>query len=151
MSLFPDIDQSAALSNLDTATAAEDIAAGFRYDYEAGGFALTDGAPAEATGREAVREWIGLMLRVRKGWDAVFDGLRVQPGIDRDGLIGSRSLPTGFRRSELMREIRETLALCPAILSADGFSFSRDGRALVVQFTVTLRTGDTMEVRADVG
>ena len=91
------------------------------------------------------------MLRVRKGGDAVFDGLRVQPGIDRDGLIGSRSLPTGFRRSELMREIRETLALCPAILSADGFSFSRDGRALVVQFTVTLRTGDTMEVRADVG
>lgn len=151
MSLFPDINQSAVLSNWDAATAAEDVAAGFRYDHEAGGFVLTDGAPVEATGREAVREWIGMMLRVRKGRDAVFDGMRVQPGIDRDGLIGNRSLPSGFRRSELMREIRETLALCPAILSADGFHFAREGRALVVSFTVTLRTGDTMEVSADVG
>ena len=151
MSLFPDINQSAVLSYLDAATAAEDVAAGFRYDHEAGGFVLTDGAPAVATGREAVREWIGMMLRVQKGRDAVFDGLRVQPGIDRDGLIGNRSLPSGFRRSELMREIRETLALCPAILSADGFHFAREGRALVVSFTVTLRTGDTMEVSADVG
>ncbi|MDD6937031.1 MAG: DUF2634 domain-containing protein [Clostridiales bacterium] len=150
MSLFPDIDQSAVL-NLDTTQAADTIAAGFVYDHEAGHFVLVDGSPRQVTGAEAVREWIGMMLRVRRGLDEVFSGLSTTPGIDRDGLIGSRSLPAGFQRSELMREIRETLALCPTIQSSDGFSFRRAGRALEISFTVTLRTGETLEVSELVG
>lgn len=150
MSLFPDIDQSAVL-NLDTTQAADAIAVGFAYNHAKGGFVLVDGSPRQVTGAEAVREWIGMMLRVRRGLDEVFSGLSTTPGIDRDGLIGSRSLPAGFQRSELMREIRETLALCPAIQSSDGFSFQRAGRALEISFTVTLRTGETLEVSELVG
>ena len=148
MSLFPEIDQGTVF-HLDTAIPAEEIGAGFRYDHEKGSFVMVDGTPQEVRGREAVREWIGMMLRVKLHANAVFDGLSA--GIDRDGLVGSRSLPTGFQRSELMREIRETLALCPAIRSADRFRFARQGRALVVSFTVTLRSGESMEVTEDVG
>lgn len=150
MTLFPDMTAAdAAASKLDTVTAAADIGTSWRYDHEAGRFRMVDGSPEACAGKEAVREWIALMLRVWRGKNTVFDG--IDAGVDVDSLLGTRQLPEGFRRAEIIREVRETLALCPAIADAWGFSVTREGRSMVIGFTCSLRSGETMEVSADVG
>lgn len=150
MTIFPDALENSAVTSADVVPAAE-IAASFIYDADNKIFRLLDGTPEECQGADAVRAWINLMLRVEKNTAEVFDGLQTAPGIDRDALLGRRELPEGYQRSEIMREIRDTLALNPGILSADGFNFSRAGRALRVKFNVRLRTNESMEVIEDVG
>ncbi len=151
MTLFPDYDESAdSVTGESAAVPAAEIKASFERDADTGFFRLLDGTPEESTGAAAVKAWIHDMLSVRQGENEAFDGLAVTPGIDREGLR-RKALPDGFRQSETMREIRDTLELCPGILTADGFEFSRLGRGLRVRFTVRLRTNETVEVEEDVG
>lgn len=121
------------------------------FNYAVGRFELIDGAVREITDVAAVRQWIELMLRTYLGRFRVYEGYSF--GHTGEDLIGLRTVPPGFIHSELAREIREACALCPMIERADDFSFKRTemGRLLTVTFTVTLRTGEEMEVSGNVG
>ncbi len=147
MQLFPDFTET-AVSNLDTSQSAAEIQTSLKYDHENKQFYMIDGSPVLCMGKQAVREWIALMLRVQRGKDPVF---AEDCGIDVDGLLGTRAFPDGFTRSEMIREIRETLALCPAISGAEGFEVTRIGTNMAVHFTALLRNGETLEVNENVG
>lgn len=122
----------------------ENIGTSFIYDHDKKSFVMVDGSPKECTQAEAVREWISMMLRLNKNSCKVFEGTNL--GISKDELIGSRSLPAGFTRSELIREIQEMLLLCPAIESSYNYEFKRNKRTMEIAFTVILHTGESLEV-----
>ena len=122
----------------------ENIGTSFIYDHDKKSFVMVDGSPKECTQAEAVREWISMMLRLNKKSCKVFEGTNL--GISKDELIGSRTLPAGFARSELIREIQEMLLLCPAIESSYNYEFKRNKRTMEIAFTVILHTGESLEV-----
>lgn len=122
----------------------DNIGTSFVYDHDKKSFIMLDGSPKECTQAEAVREWISMMLRLNKNSCKVFEGTNL--GISKDELIGSRTLPAGFARSELIREIQEMLLLCPAIESSYNYVFTRKKRTMEIAFTVSLHTGETLEV-----
>lgn len=122
----------------------ENIGTSFVYDHDKKSFIMVDGSPKECNQVKAVKEWISMMLRLNKNSCKVFEGTNL--GISKDELIGSRTLPAGFARSELIREIQEMLLLCPAIASSYNYVFTRKKRTMEIAFTVTLYTGETLEV-----
>lgn len=148
MQMFPD-DTGFVTSLPDGGSGAAGTGDTLAFDYAAARFVLTDGSPDRQNGAAAVRQWVHRMLTTYRGRFAVYAGTRF--GHTGEDLIGMRQAPDGFIHSELAREIREACALCPAIERADDFTFARAGRQLHVRFTVTLRTGEEMEVSADVG
>ena len=119
------------------------------FDYDVNRFRVVDGKPQTRDGAAAVRQWVELMLRTYLDRFAVYQGTGF--GHSGEDLIGMRQAPPGYLHSELAREIREGCKLCPAIARTDDFSFARQGRSLLVQFTVTLKTGEQMEVNGIVG
>ena len=135
------------------AQAADEIGRAPRFIWDGSGrggaFALTDGAPEERTGREAVRQWFALMLRQSPGAVPVYrmEG-GSQPGIDRT-LLG-RHMPQGWVQAEIERQVRETAAFCPAVRSVDSFIFTRMRRGLQVAFTARLHGAEDLEVTVDV-
>ena len=131
------------------AQAAEDIGRAPAFDPETNTFLTKDGALVERSGREAVRQWIDLMLRQQIDRVPIYrTESEVKIGVDHD-LIGSK-LPTGLQNAEVERQIRETMSYCPAIRAVQDFSISRRGRACYVAFTAVLYTGETLEVSANV-
>ena len=141
--MFPTMPESSA-EDKNALVAVENIGTSFVYDHDKKAFVIVDGSPKECTQAEAVREWISMMLRINKNSCKVFEGTNL--GISKDELIGSRSLPAGFARSELIREIQEMLLLCPAIESSYNYVFTRKKRTMEIAFTVSLHTGETLEV-----
>lgn len=141
--MFPVMPENIA-EDINTPVAVENIGTSFVYDHENNSFIMVDGSPKEYTQIEAVKEWISMMLRLDKNSCKVFEGTNL--GISKDELIGSRTLPAGFARSELIREIQEMLLLCPAIASSYNYVFTRQKRTMQIAFTVSLHTGETLEV-----
>lgn len=119
------------------------------FDYQTERFCVVDGAPQVCDGITAVRQWIELMLRTYRDRFVVYQATRF--GHRGEDLIGMRQAPPGYLHSELAREIREACKLCPTIARADQFVFARQGRRLIVRFTVTLKTGEQEEVSGVVG
>ena len=131
------------------AQAAEDIGRVPAFDPETNTFLTKDGALVERSGREAVRQWIDLMLRQQIDRVPIYrTDSEVKIGVDHD-LSGSKR-PTGLQNAETERYIRETMSYCPAIRTVQDFSMSRRGRACLVTFTAVLYTGETLEVSANV-
>ena len=141
--MFPIMPETEA-EDVNTLVSVENIGTSFVYDHDKKAFIMVDGSPKQCTQAEAVREWISMMLRLNKNSCKVFEGTNL--GISKDELIGSRTLPAGFARSELIREIQEMLLLCPAIASSYNYVFTRKKRTMEIAFTVSLHTGETLEV-----
>lgn len=138
MTAFPQIPSGAP------AQAADNIRRVMAYSHDEQRFTVVDGAVQECTGRDAVQQWIALMLRQTPGKTPVYGMDGAALGVDRAAL-GQR-LPEGFVRAEIERQIRATLAHCPAIRAADNFTFQTERRRLTVTFTVYLQTGEQLEV-----
>lgn len=141
--MFPDAQGFVPIPPDDTSQAAETKNT-IVFDYATNRFRVIDGKPQTRDGAAAVRQWVELMLRTYLHRFSVYAG--TQFGHTGEDLIGMRQAPPGFLHSELAREIREACTLCPAIEQAHDFSFSRQGRSLLVHFTVTLKTGEQEEV-----
>ena len=122
----------------------DNIGTSFVYDHYKKSFIMLDGSPKECNQVEAVKEWISMMLRLNKNSCKVFENTNL--GISKDELIGSRTLPAGFARSELIREIQEMLLLCPAIESSYNYEFKRNKRTMEISFICVLYTGESLAV-----
>lgn len=141
--IFPTMPESVA-EDINAIVVMENIGLSLAYDHENNSFIMVDGSPKECNQIEAVKEWISMMLRLNKNSCKVFENTNL--GISKDELIGSRTLPAGFARSELIREIQEMLLLCPAIESSYNYEFKRNKRTMEIAFTVILHTGESLEV-----
>ncbi len=108
-------------------------------------FQVTDGRIEERTGKDAVKQWLELMLRQQTGKLPIYpDNI----GINRELLASD--LPEGFIRAEIERNVRETAEYCPAVRTVSDFEFTRLKRGLDVSFTAELYTGETVEVNTNV-
>lgn len=141
--MFPTIPDNSA-EDTNAPVAVENIGTSFVYNHDKKAFVLLDGSPKQCTQVEAVKEWISMMLRLNRNCCKVFEGTTL--GISKDELIGSRTLPAGFARSELIREIQEMLLLCPAIESSYNYEFRRNKRTMEISFICVLYTGESLEV-----
>ena len=132
------------------ATPAEDIGRAPAFDSGTNRFLLVDGALAERTGREAVKQWFDLMLRQQPGRVPIYQTEAGAPGLGVDRQMLGTRLPSGLVTAEIERNVRETASYCPAVRAIQDFSVTRQGRRCHVAFTAVLHSAETVEVSADV-
>ncbi len=141
--MFPDIPTNVP------AQTADSIGRVPAFDSTTERFLLRDGALVERTGRAAVRQWFGLMLRQQIDRVPIYTtDNEVKLGVDRS-LLGQH-LPSGLASAEIERNVRETASFCPAVRTIRDLTVSRRGRACHVEFTAVLHDDETVEVSADV-
>ncbi len=103
-------------------------------DWEAGRFALRNGAFYTVSGLEALKIWVARALRpecrrflyTAWSWDY---------GNELEELMGG-CVDRGILESRLRQYIREALLVSPYIKAVDGFSFSHAGSVVTADFTV---------------
>lgn len=116
------------------------VMVGFRFDWKENRFMMAAGTPVEVTGTEAVKAWLELVIRIRRGRYAIYPA---DFGAPVQELMGHR-YPKGFDLSELRRQLSETAKQLPAIREISDVTYDGD----TIQCTVLLETeaGETQEV-----
>lgn len=99
------------------------------------------------TGEAGIQQWFELMLRQRPGLTPIYNYETDPPGID---IIKLYDHPYHIMIAEIQRNIETTAGYNPAVRSVDGFSFSKFGRSLTVNFTAHLRSGTEVEITYDI-
>ena len=108
----------------------------FLFDFKAGDFIVRDGKLTEVEGVEALLIWIEKILKTEKFKFKIYETGEVDEyGITLLELINSGH-PQIYIQAEIQRTVTETLEKNVEIINVDEFSFSRDKRTLVVNFTV---------------
>ena len=104
----------------------------FSFDFNKGDFNVVDGKLQEIDNLEALKLWISKVIQTTKYKFKVYDGCDY--GItDLKELITS-GLPLAFIKSEIEREVKETLLKNKQIKSVENFKFERERRLLTVSF-----------------
>ena len=104
----------------------------FSFDFNKGDFNVVDGKLQEIDNLEALKLWISKVIQTTKYKFKVYDGCDY--GItDLKELITS-GLPLPFIKSEIEREVKETLLKNKQIKSVENFKFERERRLLTVSF-----------------
>ena len=104
----------------------------FSFDFNKGDFNVVDGKLQEIDNLEALKLWISKSIKTTKYKFKVYDGCDY--GItDLKELITS-GLPLPFIKSEIEREVKETLLKNKQIKSVENFKFERERRLLTVSF-----------------
>lgn len=108
----------------------------FLFDFKTGDFIVRDGKLAEVEGIEALKVWIEKILKTEKFKFKIYETGEIDEyGITLLELINSGH-PQIYIQAEIQRTVTETLEKNVEIINVDEFSFSRDKRTLVVNFTV---------------
>ena len=104
----------------------------FSFDFNKGDFNVIDGRLQEINNLEALKLWITKILKTAKLKFRIYDN--TDYGItDLKELITS-GLPLPFIKSEIEREVKETLLKNKQIKSVENFKFERERRLLTVSF-----------------
>lgn len=123
---------------------AKPIGKSFLFDYTKREFIVEDGKVKEIKDLEAIKQWIELMLKTPKEGFQVYAGSEF--GINLDKYIGYKKTQLGFVKSELKREIEETIILNRAISGIKNFECTPEDDRLLVEFTVILKSEEEVEV-----
>lgn len=116
------------------------------FDFEKGQYVLKDGKIVECTQEEAVRQWVGFLIKTAAEKFAVYESTGF--GTYIENYIGYKDV--GFVASEIKREVEEKAVLNRAIKEIDNFEATKDGSRLHVALTVVMQTGKEVEVETDV-
>lgn len=126
-----------------------------RLNISEGDISLKDGNPVKITGHEALKQWIAKALLTRAYVYDIYNSAEAQA--EEDGatnkVYGSNlkdimldpTMDFAEKTAEIQQDIEDVLAVHPDILTVTDFTFDRDGRALVVGFTVSSVYGDDYE------
>ena len=117
------------------------------YDWTKKSFTLYNGAPQMISKLEAIRQWIIVFLRTPKGVYEIYGNYSFGTSVRK--LFGRKRLNNGYEESELEREIREGLPLCPAIKRVTSFNLSKDGGDLIIDLAVELYDGTLITVEEE--
>lgn len=116
------------------------------FDFGTGSYVIRDGKIVECTQEEAVRQWIGFLIKTAAEKFAVYEGTDF--GTYIENYIGYKDV--GFVSSEIKREIEEKAAMNRAIKAIENFETEKDGSRLKVSLTVILESEEEVEVETDV-
>ena len=109
---------------------------------------MTNGSPKITNDIEAIRQWIILFITTPKNTYKIYEGTDFGTSIRK--LFGHKTLNNGFEESEVEREVREGLPLCPAISSVTSFNMTKEGKTVKIEVEVELYNGDLVTETVDV-
>ena len=103
----------------------------FLFDFNQGDFVIEDGKLKSIDSLEALKMWIVKILKTEKFKFTIYNNTHY--GVSLTELITS-DLPMPFIKSEIEREITETLLQNSKIKYVQNFKFERNKRLLTVSF-----------------
>ena len=113
------------------------------FDFETGDFVVKDGKVVTLTGLEGLEMWITKVLKTDKNKFKIYNTDNVEKyGVTLLELVTS-DYPRPFIEAQVQAAIIETLMKNSDIKAVYNFSFTRDKRTLIVNFTVTSVYGIT--------
>lgn len=118
------------------------------FDFENKSVVLINGSPKLTYNIEAIRQWIVLFITTPKDTYRIYDGTSFGTSVRK--LFGSKRLNNGYEESEVEREIREGMKLCPAINRVTSFNMEKVGRILKIYVQVELYDGTLIDESVDV-
>ena len=141
--MFPEIDYDFETEEqTDTELLPETIGRTPLFDFDTGRYVIRDGKLIECTQEEAVRQWVGFLVKTAAERFAVYEGTEF--GTYIENYIGYKD--TAFVASEIKREIEEKAELNRAIEEITDFTHEKDGSRLRIHLTVIMREGEEVEV-----
>lgn len=147
MAIFPEYDYEIEEEVTEEATSSSDIIGRTPlFDFETGQYVIRDGKVIECTQDEAIRQWVGFLIKTPADRFEVYKGTEF--GTYIHNLIGWKD--AGFIASEIKRELEEKSIENRAISGIDNFDFSRVNGVIHISFTIVKADGEEVEVRVDV-
>ena len=116
------------------------------FDFATGSYVIRDGKIVECSQEEAVRQWVGFLVKTAAEKFRVYDGTGF--GTYIENYIGYKDV--GFVASEIKREVEEKAILNRAIKSIEDFEAEKEGSRLHIALTVVMQTDEEVEVETDV-
>lgn len=116
------------------------------FDFSSGSYVIRDGKIVECSQEEAVRQWVGFLVKTAAEKFPVYDGTDF--GTYIENYIGYKDV--GFVASEIKREVEEKALLNRAIKFIEDFEAEKEGSRLHITLTVVMQTGEEVEVETDV-
>lgn len=116
------------------------------FDFKKRQYVLKDGKVVECTQEQAVRQWVGFLVKTAVGKYAVYENTDF--GTYIENYIGYKD--TAFVASEIKREIEEGVAQNRAIDRIEDFEAEREGGRLKISLTVIMTDETEIEVDTDV-
>lgn len=113
----------------------------FMFDFEKNEFVIKDGKLVEISEIESIKQFISWTLRTQIDKYKIYSDY----GVDKEILIGQKSLPISFVNSEFKRILEEQLTRNPFILRIENFSFSKNKTTLTILFD-TVTTNGTFNI-----
>ncbi len=108
----------------------------FGFDFSTGDFLVENGKITSISGLESLKMWITKVLKTEKYRFKIYNTDNVEKyGATLTEIITSK-YPIEFIKSEIQREITETLLKNTEIKEVSNFAFNRDRRVLNVTFNV---------------
>lgn len=145
--MFPEIDYDfEAEEIIEKETVSTTIGRTPLYDFKKGQYVIADGKIKECTQVEAVRQWVGFLVKTAAEKYRVYDGTGF--GTYIENYIGYKD--ESFVASEIKREVEEGALANRAIASIEDFDFDREGDKLRISLSVILQTDEEVEVSVDV-
>ena len=130
--MFPQQD-----TKLNTTTESPSGKISFQFDFSTGDFLIEDGKVKSLSGFEALKMWITKVLKTEKYRFKIYNSDNVEKyGASLQEIVTS-GYPMEFIKSEVQREVTETLLKNTGIKSIGNFNFTRDKRTLNVKFDVS--------------
>lgn len=126
-------------------------------DMAEGDIVVADGSPVKITGKEALQQWIEKAFKTRAYVYSIYDIATEQAEEDDEpepvqvygssvkDIIMDPDMDYAEKTAEIQQDIENVLAVHPDIITVTDFTFTRNGRTLVVGFTVTSIYGDSYE------
>jgi len=118
------------------------------FDYTKKQFLLENGSLKMITDVDAIKQWIVLFITTPKNTYQIYDGTDFGTSIRK--LFGRKILNNGYEESEVEREIREGLPLCPAINRVTSFNMQKVGKLVKIYVQVELYDGELVDETIDV-
>ena len=115
------------------------------FDFATGQYVIKDGKVVECTQEEAIRQWVGFLIKTPADRFEVYEGTEF--GTYIHNLIGWKD--AGFVASEIKRELEEKCIENRAISGIKNFDVIKNGGAIHINMTV-MTNEDEVEVSVDV-
>lgn len=116
------------------------------FDFAKGEYVLKDGKIVECTQEEAVRQWVGFLIKTAAEKFTVYDDTDF--GTYIENYIGYKD--AAFVASEIKRELEEKVTMNRAISSIEDFEYDREKDRMRIKLTVIMVDESEVEVETDV-
>ena len=142
--MFPEININ--IEETQTSTK-EKLGKVFAWDYNTNKYVLRDGRLVEADNRQAVKQWIHLLLRTQQDKYKIYQGTFF--GLPLDPLMGNKNTPLLIVQAQLEEEIKEKAKEHILISHITNFKVRKDNSTLNISFYVHMKDGAVEEVNID--